>query len=314
MSNHRRGAFTLIELLVVVAIIGLLISMLLPSLAAAREQGKTVVCLAHLKDIGHAMGMYFSEHDDWFPFEKSNWPQTDGTPRDFPMTAFYYGGHPGRPGMPGDPTHTFDNEKIRDTFKGRAFNPYLFTDLYDKLETPEEALSPEGNARRLAMKLFACPSDVGGYYNSDTSGETNEVQPNHYRHGSSYDINYHFVWAWASSTGVGAYPAYSFSGRERRHYLERANNFLEKQREYNVSRFVILFEDPFDSALLNKWAKFGWHRKWQRHSFLFLDGHAANTFANVSQGRFGTGWKTSSGPWYNRSEDPDYQWKDLPDH
>ena len=56
-----RKAFTLIELLVVVAIIALLISILLPSLSQAREQGKRAVCLSHLKSIGQASHSYAAE-------------------------------------------------------------------------------------------------------------------------------------------------------------------------------------------------------------------------------------------------------------
>lgn len=45
---QRPRAFTLIELLVVVAIIALLVAVLLPNLAAAREQGRRTKCLANL--------------------------------------------------------------------------------------------------------------------------------------------------------------------------------------------------------------------------------------------------------------------------
>src|ERR1044071_669680 len=87
-SVRRRNAFTLIELLVVVAIIALLISILLPSLARARELSKRSVCAANLKGLGTACHIYGNENEEWFPIAgySQNWPTTPPNAMPTPFT------------------------------------------------------------------------------------------------------------------------------------------------------------------------------------------------------------------------------------
>jgi len=67
MVRACRRAFTLIELLVVVAIIALLVSILLPSLAKAREQARMTQCLSSLKQMGIATYFYADDHKGTLP-------------------------------------------------------------------------------------------------------------------------------------------------------------------------------------------------------------------------------------------------------
>ncbi|MDD7986609.1 prepilin-type N-terminal cleavage/methylation domain-containing protein [Lentisphaera marina] len=68
--------FTLIELLVVIAIIGILSSLLLPSLGKARSKSKAAVCLNNLKSINFALLMYSDDNSDYFvaaPSVQDSW-------------------------------------------------------------------------------------------------------------------------------------------------------------------------------------------------------------------------------------------------
>ncbi|MDD2710808.1 MAG: prepilin-type N-terminal cleavage/methylation domain-containing protein [Verrucomicrobiae bacterium] len=56
------SGFTLIEALVAAAILGLLCSILFPSLSAVREKSRQIKCLSNLKQVGLACSMYAQEN------------------------------------------------------------------------------------------------------------------------------------------------------------------------------------------------------------------------------------------------------------
>jgi prepilin-type N-terminal cleavage/methylation domain-containing protein/prepilin-type processing-associated H-X9-DG protein len=68
MKRKVADGFTLIELLVVISIIAILIALLLPALAAAREEANCVVCLSKLKQMGTAMEEYVDQYNDVIPY------------------------------------------------------------------------------------------------------------------------------------------------------------------------------------------------------------------------------------------------------
>ncbi len=79
-------AFTLIEMITVIAVIGILISVLLPTLQRVNDRAKKTKCMSNLRQIGIDMLIYSGDNNGYLFPDKLGWPSSGANPDIVPRT------------------------------------------------------------------------------------------------------------------------------------------------------------------------------------------------------------------------------------
>jgi prepilin-type N-terminal cleavage/methylation domain-containing protein len=284
-SCRTARGFTLIELLVVVAIIALLISILLPSLAQAREQAKISVCLANLRSLMQATNIYLIDYQDQFPFITKKVGMSVG------ICSWYYGGKTSDDyWKKKQPVYFW---KVVD----RPLNKYLLggdpqPDLMKDLVTI---------SKRTEVPVLRCPSDHSSYqrvYEEDTGPQSisayNDV-------GTSYHYSLHAYLRVIGDDNECDVQKDGEALKKKWLWVDGGWTILNTALFRDVmantaSSFVLYLEDPMDYAQGNRVQVIGNHGKFSRHTVGFLDGHAAYVQADT-RGYCGPGWHTLNPQW-----------------
>ncbi|MFO0839185.1 MAG: prepilin-type N-terminal cleavage/methylation domain-containing protein [Phycisphaerae bacterium] len=271
-SSRVASAFTLIELLVVVAIIALLISILLPSLSAAREQAKTGKCVSNLRSLMTATYSYFTDQRDNFFFRAKLLP---GSTQLRGICTWSFGGS-----ATDDYWRSYNGGDLYFLADEKPLNPYVVGQQVGRFDTVE---------------VLRCPSDVSSYQRGTFSlGDVADESISTYQDvGTSYQINVDGIYTARGANPPAGDPSDVWGTADG---WERVMKSQVRLGGGGISRYVFFWDGAFDFAGAAFVQTIGDHRQFSKYSFGYLDGHAAYIQADPRVG-CGTNWTVLNPNW-----------------
>jgi prepilin-type N-terminal cleavage/methylation domain-containing protein len=157
--------FTLIELLVVVAIIALLISILLPSLARARDQAKARVCQSNMRQLAQGWHLYAAEWKECMPGSTNDYVRMPNPMNNTRLCWLGTMSTINSDPMPPAPYNTAGGEYPRFTPGRGTIYPYVMgTTEYNFHPEFNDANAVEAEAQRQVVQkevpVYKCPVDI----------------------------------------------------------------------------------------------------------------------------------------------------------
>ena len=159
----RRRAFTLVELLAVIGIIAIVIGLLLPSLARAREQAKQVACASNMRQIGVAMLIYANDNRGQL------FPSDAGGPNDFPPDDLQWFVFVLKPKVPA-PAPSNSASWIPKLlicpadFDAANNHSYMLNDHINERQIRYGSRMPEGHSSTTVPLMGEKPNEITEYY------------------------------------------------------------------------------------------------------------------------------------------------------